>query len=116
MTTSHPSAAAPRWGVPPVQLGQRRVLHPGRLRWLRAPVLAGPALLPHRPRLGLPLQWATDHVAPADAPAQLAGLVGACVLALAAYGLTVRLGEGPTPGELALRRAPTELVTGGCWG
>ena len=116
MTTSDPSAAAPRWGVPPVQLGQRRVLHPGRLRWLRA--LSWLALLFFLTALafGLPLQWATDHLAPGNAPAQLVGMIGACVLTLGCYGLAVRLGEGRTPGELALRPAPTELVIGGLLG
>ena len=68
MTTSH-------WGVPPVQLGDRRVLLPGRRRWLRA--LAWLALLGvgTAGAFGLPLQWAVDHLPAGNAPVQLAGLV-----------------------------------------
>ena len=96
-----------------MQLGQRRVLHPGRLRWLRA--VSWLALLFFLTALafGLPLQWAADHLAPGNAPVQIAGLIGACVLALGCYGLAVRLGEGRAAGELALRPAPAELLIGG---
>ncbi|HET7820855.1 MAG TPA: CPBP family intramembrane glutamic endopeptidase [Ornithinibacter sp.] len=100
------------WGVPPVQLGERRVLHPGRRRWLRA--LAWLALLFFLTAgaFGLPLQWAVDHLPVGNAPVQLAGLVGSCVAALGCYALAVRLGEGRAPGELALRPALGGLAVG----
>jgi len=104
------------WGVPPVQLGKRRVLHPGRRRWLRALAWLVLLFFLTAGAFGLPLQWATDHLPPGNAPVQLAGLTGACVLALGCYGLAVRLGEGRAAGELALRPAPAELVTGGLLG
>lgn len=116
MTTSDPCAAGPRWGVPPMQLGQRRVLHPGRLRWLRALSWLVLLFFLTAAAFGLPLQWATDHLAPGNAPLQLAGLIGACALALGCYALAVRLGEGRAAGELAPRSAPAELVTGGLLG
>ena len=115
MTSSDPSTA-PRWGVPPVQLGQRRVLHPGRLRWLRALSWLVVLFFLTAAAFGLPLQWAADHLEPGNAPLQLAGLIGACALALGWYALAVRLGEGRAAGELALRPAPVELVTGGLLG
>lgn len=107
-----PSAAAARWGVPPVQLGERRVLRPGRLRWLR--VLAWLVLLFFLTAgaFGLPLQWAADRLPPDDAALQLVGLVGACVAALGCYAVAVLLGEGRAARELALRPAPLELVGG----
>ena len=116
MTTSDHGAAVPRWGVPPVQLGQRRVLHPARLRWLRALSWLVLLFFVTAAAFGLPLQWAADHLAAEDAPVQLAGLIGACALALGCYALAVRLGEGRSAGELALRPAPAELVTGGLLG
>lgn len=104
------------WGVPPVQLGERRVLRPGRWRWLRATAWLGLLFFLTAAAFGLPLQWATDHLAAGDAPVQLAGLIAACVLALGCYALAVRLGEGRAAGELALLPAPAELVTGGLLG
>ena len=104
----------PAWGVPPVQLGERRVLHPGRRRWLRALAWLVLLFFLTAGAFGVPLQWAVDHLPAGSARAQLAGLVGACVVALGCYGLAVRLGEGRAAGELALRPAPAELVTGGC--
>lgn len=106
----------PRWGVPPVQLGQRRMLRPGRWRWLRAlSWLVGLFFLTAL-AFGLPLQWAADHLSPGNAPLQLTGLVGACALALACYGIAVRLGEARAAQELALRPAPAELLTGALLG
>jgi len=105
-----------RWGVPPVQLGDRRVLHPGRLRRLRA--LAWMVLLFFLTAgaFGLPLQWAVDHLPPDDAALQLVGLVGACVAALGCYAVAVRLGEGRGARELALRPASGGLVCGALLG
>ncbi len=115
MTAGHAGAAARRWGETPVQLGRRRVLHPGRVRWLRALSWMVLLFFLTAGAFGLPLQWATDHLAP-GAPVQLAGLIGACALTLGCYGLAVRLGEGRAAGELALRPAPAELVGGGLLG
>ena len=116
MTTSDPSGAVPRWGVPPVQLGQRRLLHPGRLRWLRALSWLVLLFFLTAAAFGLPLQWTADHLAPENPALQFAGLTGACVVALSCYGLAVRLGEARAAGELALRPAPAELVTGAVLG
>jgi membrane protease YdiL (CAAX protease family) len=105
-----------RWGVPPVQLGDRRVLHPGPRRWLRALGWLAVLFFLTAGAFGLPLQWAVDHLPAGNAPVQLAGLVGACVAALGCYALAVRLGEGRAPRELALRPAVGGLVVGACLG
>ena len=67
------------WGSPPVQLGDRRVLHPGRWRWLRSLSWLVLLFFLTAGAFGLPLQWAVDHLPAGNAPVQLAGLIGACV-------------------------------------
>ena len=116
MTTSESGMEPPRWGVPPVQLGQRRMLHRGRWRWLRALSWLVALFFLTPLAFGLPLQWAADHLSPRNAPLPLTGVMGACVLALACYGLAVRLGEARAARELALRPAPAELLTGALLG
>ena len=112
-----PTAATPAgWGSPPVQLGDRRVLRPGRLRWLRTMAWLVLLFFLTAGAFGLPLQWAVDHLPPDDAALQLVGLVGACVVALGSYAFAVRLGEGRTAGELALRAAPAGLAAGALLG
>ncbi len=105
-----------RWGVPPVQLGNRRVLHPGRRYRLRTLAWLVLLFFLTAGAFGLPLQWAIDHLPPDNAPLQLVGLVGACVVALACYSLAVTLGEGRGTRELALRPAPLELIGGSLLG
>ena len=80
------STAATRWGVPPMRLGERRVLHPSRWRWLRAMAWMVALFLLTSAAFGLLLKWAVDHL-PASAPAQFTGLLGACVAALGCYAL-----------------------------
>lgn len=111
---SHKVRAA--WGVPPMHLGDRRVLHPGRWRWLRALAWLTLLFFLTAGAFGLPLQWAVDHLPPDDAALQLVGLVGACVLALGCYAAAVRLGEGRGTSELALRPAPAGLACGALLG
>lgn len=103
------------WGVPPVQLGERRVLHPGRWRWLWAIAWMVGLFFLTAGAFGLPLQWAVDHLA-ASAPAQFAGLLGACVAALGCYAAAVRFGEGRGAGEVALRPAAGGLCFGALLG
>ena len=50
---------AVRWGIP-VQLGERRVLHPGRWRWLRAVAWLVLVFFLTAAAFGLPLQAAVD--------------------------------------------------------
>lgn len=61
---------------------------------------------------GLPLQWAVDHLPPDNAPLQLAGLLGACTVALGCYAVAVLLGEGRGARELGPWAAPAGLICG----
>ena len=115
-TGTQTSASPASWGVPPVQLGDHRVLHPGRWRWLRALAWLVLLFFLTAGAFGLPLQWAVDHLPPDNEPLQLAGLVSACLMALGCYALAVRLGEGRGARELALRPAPLGLLSGALLG
>ncbi len=103
------------WGVPPVQLGRNRLLHPGRWRWLRAMGWMVALFFLTAGAFGLPLQWAVDHV-PGSPPAQLAGVLVACVTALGCYAVAVQFGEGRGARELALRPAADGLFFGALLG
>lgn len=100
-----------RMGVP-IELGERRFLHPGPLRWLRATawmivffLLVAVASYGVEGVIG-------DHFPKDNGPAQfLANVVGA-LAALAAYPLLVWLAEGRAPGELSPRAAAPGLVIG----
>jgi len=104
-----------RWGVP-VQLGERRVLHPGRWRWLRALGWLVLVFFLTAAAFGLPLQAAVDLLPPDNPGLDLAGLLVACAAALGCYALAVRLGEGRGARELALRPALPGLVIGAVLG
>ncbi|MBV8687388.1 MAG: CPBP family intramembrane metalloprotease [Alphaproteobacteria bacterium] len=105
----------------PVELGDRRVLAPGKWRWLRAiawGVLLFFLLLVGAGFAGLAAGWvaAGGHatamlLSPQFAPGQVS-LVAAAVASLALYVGLVRLGEDRRPSELALRPAAVELPLG----
>jgi membrane protease YdiL (CAAX protease family) len=104
-------AASDRWGVP-IQLGDRRILHPGRWRWLRAIGWLVLVFFLTAAAFGLPLQAAVDLL-PSESPALgFAGLLVACTAARGCYATAVWLGEGRRPRELALRPALPGLVVG----
>lgn len=100
-----------RWGVP-VQLGRRRVLHGGRWLWLRALAWLVLVFFVTAAAFGLPLQAAVDLIPPTNAALDFVGVLIACATALGCYALAVRLGEGRTARELALRPAVPGLVVG----
>lgn len=106
---------AVRWGIP-IQLGERRVLHPGRWRWLRAVAWLVLVFFLTAAAFGLPLQAAVDLLPPGNGTLQLAGLVVACAAALGSYALAVRLGEGRGAAELAVRPALPGLAVGAVLG
>jgi len=54
------------WGIP-VQLGERRVLHPGRWRWLRAVAWLVVLFFLTGVAFGLPAQAAVDRLPPGNA-------------------------------------------------
>ena len=99
-----------------MQLGERRVLHPGRWRWLRA--VAWSVLLFFLTALafGLPAQAAADRLPPENEALQLVGLLVAAATALGCYALAVWLGEGRGASELAVRPALPGLAVGAALG
>jgi membrane protease YdiL (CAAX protease family) len=110
-----PATTPARWGIQ-VQLGERRVLHPGRWRWLR--VLGWLVLLFFLTGVafGLPAQAAVDRLPPGNAAVQFVGLLVAAATALGCYGLAVWLGEGRRASELAVRPALPGLAAGAALG
>jgi len=96
----------------PIELGERRFLHPGPLRWLRATawmvvffVLVAMASYGVEGMLG-------DLWPKTSGPAQFMANVAGALTALAVYPLLVWLAEGRTPGELAPRAALPGLIGG----
>lgn len=99
-----------RWGVP-VALGDRRVLHPGPLRWLRA--LGWMALIGFLCVLSFGLPYsALDHFLPDTGPIEVASNTVCAVIALGVYAALVWFGEARAPSELALRAAMPGLAAG----
>ena len=98
------SSVFERLGVP-MRLGERRFLHPGPLRWLRATVwmvvffvLVAVASYGVEGVLG-------DHWPKSNGPAQFMANVAGALAALAAYPFLVWLAEGRAADELAPRAA-----------
>jgi uncharacterized protein len=100
-----------RWGVP-IQLGERRVLHPSRWRWVRAVAWLVLVFFLTAGAFGIPLQAAVDLLPPGNAALDFAGLLVACAAALGCYALAVQVGEGRGASELALRPALSGLAVG----
>lgn len=95
----------------PVTLGERRVLHPGTLRWLRAlgwmVLLFVVCAIPGYGAIGL-----IEHFLPeGDATLILSNSLGA-LICTGLYALLVWGGEARRPGELSLRAAPVETAAG----
>ncbi|MDR6627143.1 type II CAAX endopeptidase family protein [Caulobacter segnis] len=95
-----------------MEVGRRRVLHPGPLRWLRAlgwmvalfvvftMIYAGAQVIES------PISGKAGH------GAAVLGVAAVCLAGLALYALVVRLAEGRWPEELSLRHAPLDLALG----
>ena len=98
------------WGVP-VALGDRRVLYPGMLRWLRA--LGWMVLLTFLCAMSFGLPFAgLDAILPNSGPITVASNAICAVLALGVYALLVWFGEARAPAELALKAALPGLFWG----
>lgn len=98
-------------GIGPMALGERRFLHPGPLRWLRALGWAV-ALFFLVALSSLPLAEGLGHALPQTGAAQFAASVIGALAALAVYALAVWLAEGRKPSEIALKPLLPELVIG----
>lgn len=95
-----------------LELGERRILHPGPLRWLRAlawmiALGVGLAFLQYGVAAGLQALGAPSRGWPG-----LGVTAVGCLVALGAYAGLVWAGEGRAPSEIAPRAAPLGLVTG----
>ena len=102
-------------GVHP-QLGERRVLRPGRRLRLRAIAWFLLLFFLTAAAFGLPLQAAVDHLPPGRDALAFTGLLSASVVALGCYALAVRLGEARGASEIALRPALPGLLAGSLLG
>ena len=99
-----------RWLIAP-DLGERRVLHPGKLRWLRALAWMVVVILAVGLAFGPSLE-AMLRLAEKDQGLRLAAQLLAAVIALGVYAVIVRLGEDRAPSELSLKAAPAGLLAG----
>jgi membrane protease YdiL (CAAX protease family) len=110
-----PVSGASLAGFIPVDLGERRVLHPGKLLWLRAIAWMAALVLAVALAFGPSIE-ALSHQLPKDPASQFAGHAIGCLIILAVYALLVRLGEDRAPRELSLKAAPVGLLAGAAFG
>jgi uncharacterized protein len=95
-----------------LEIGRRRFLHPGPLRWLRATAwmlllfVAFSIVYAGAQMVGNPLFKTGGHLL------EVLEVTAICAAGLAIYGLAVWLAEGRWPQELSLRQAPAELAIG----
>ena len=95
----------------PVALGDRRVLHPGMLRWLRA--LGWMVLIGFLSVLSFGVPYSIlDHFLPEAGWIEVASNAVCAVIALGVYAALVWFGEARAPAELALKAALPGLLAG----
>ena len=100
-----------RW-VHPLDLGERRFLHPGPLRWLRALAWAAALFFLVALTSFSTAETLAKHWPETSGPAQFAARAVAVLVGLGVYALAVRLAEGRTPSELGLRALLPQLAAG----
>lgn len=99
-------------GIHAPDLGERRFLHPGKLRWLRALGWLV-ALFFLLVLASFPLSEALGKAWPkSSAPAQFAASAIGALSALVVYALAVRIAERRWPSELSLRPLLPEVAVG----
>ncbi|MCC4599323.1 CPBP family intramembrane metalloprotease [Xanthomonas melonis] len=95
-----------------IELGERGVLRPGRLRWLRACAWATLLFFLVAVPTGIVTRLLGSFWPKTDEPVQFAVSAFGALVALGIYTLAVRLGERRTPSEIALRPMLPQLVIG----
>jgi membrane protease YdiL (CAAX protease family) len=98
------------WGMP-IELGDRRVLREGRLRWLRAVAWMVALFFLVAMSFGPTMEAIRDMLPKDDRLLFLTRCIGAAI-ALGAYALLVRLGEARAPREIAIRLALLQTLAG----
>jgi uncharacterized protein len=99
------------YGIHPLEMGDRRFLHAGRWRWLRALAWAV-ALLFLVAFFSLSTAEALAHFLPQIGKAKFAANLAGALVALAVYAMAVWFAEGRKPSEIALQPLLPELVVG----
>lgn len=99
-----------RW-VRPLELGERRFLHPGPLLWLRA-IGWALALFFLVVLVSMPTTEMLGKALPKTGVAQFGAHVVGALVALGVYALAVRLAEGRWPSEIAWRPLLPQLGAG----
>lgn len=100
------------WRSVPIELGGHRILREGRLRWLRALVWMVTLVFLVAIAFGPAMEGVRDSLPTKSAPLQFLTRCLGAAIALAAYAVLVRLGEGRTPREIAIKPAAVQLVMG----
>jgi membrane protease YdiL (CAAX protease family) len=94
-----------------LDVGTRRFLHPGQLRWLRSLGWAVALFFVFGLFIAAVQIW-PETLIKDDGPLRALATAGLCLLGYALYAGLVRLAEGRWPSELALRPAIVELLVG----
>ncbi|MGR4864529.1 CPBP family intramembrane glutamic endopeptidase [Caulobacter sp. LARHSG274] len=94
-----------------LDVGSRRFLHPGPLRWLRALGWAVALFLVFGLAIAVVQLW-PGMLFRGEGPAQAVVTLALCTAAYGLYAGLTRLAEGRWPSELALRPAAAELLGG----
>lgn len=94
------------------KLGERRVLRPGRLRWLRAVLWGVGLVFLITLAFGPAMEAIHNHLPKSDPRSSFISNVAGGLLAMAAYALLVRLGEDRRLDELEPRFVVPELAAG----
>jgi len=104
-----PTSASP--SIVGLDVGSRRFLHPGPLRWLRALGWAVALFFVFGLAVAAVQLW-PEMLFRRDGPAQAVATLALCTAAYGLYAGLTRLAEGRWPSELALRPALAELLAG----
>ncbi|PPU75659.1 lysostaphin resistance A-like protein [Xanthomonas sp. NCPPB 1638] len=113
VTQSPPTSAAPATHAPhAIALGERGILRPGRLRWLRACGWAVVLFFLVAIPTGVVTRSLGSLWPKSNEPVQFAVSTFGALVALGIYALAVRLAEQRTPSEIAVRPMLPQLAIG----